>query len=290
MERAKVDENLSVIQNIELNDIEPISHAGIYSTVWRAKAHENRDHLPIDVVIKKHTIDTNALDVLLGDWQDYRDTLTFYEPTTGISVPKTLGHEVRDDAIYFVDESSGQADMARILNDETISFDRRQYLMAMLFRAIAKIPRDDHHQTSFMIDGKLSNFCPKEDGTFTYVDVFPAHMRDGQSHLLKPSADHISKKRSIYTDSFITGDMYGILGRFLETLYRDYPDLWDSMQENSYIQAVFGNLPQDLLAYCSFLLEDDSRFIQTLYQFGIEYSDSPQLDTILNPIRYGINS
>ncbi len=139
-----------------------------------------------------------------------------------------------------------------------------------------------------MIDGKFSNFCPKDDGSFVYVDLFPAHIHDRQSHLLKPSNDHRANNRSLYTDSFITGDMYGILGRFLETLRRDHPDLWTTVENNTHLQTLIAAMPQDLSEYCTFLLEDDTRFIQAVYKFGQEKPASPQFDHILNPSKYRI--
>lgn len=274
--------DLHRIGNTVLHDVEPLSHTGIYSTVWKARVPKENSESSMDVIIKKHAVDPTSIDVQIKDWQDYCKIIALYEPVTGISVPQALDYEVRSDGVYFVDESAGDADVSKILNDPQIIPEVKGALVAGLFNSLASIPKNKNHQLAFMIDGKFSNFCPKEDGTFSYIDLFPAHTRDGATHLLKPSKDHLDGKRSIYTDSFVTGDMYGVLGRFLGTLRKDHPELWDTLEENPDMQLAFGNLPPDLQQYCQLLLEDDTMFIQSLYKFGTENPTSPQFDNILN--------
>jgi hypothetical protein len=273
---------LNRIGNTVLYDVESLSHTGIYSTVWKARAPGEIPKDSIDVIIKKHAADPADIDVQIKDWQDYRKIVALYESVTGISVPRSLDYEVREDGVYFVDESAGDADVSKILDDLSVSREAKDALVAGLFNSLASIPRDENHQLAFMIDGKFSNFCPKEDGTFSYIDLFPAHTHKHATHLLKPGSDHLNGKRSIYTDSFVTGDMYGVLGRFMGTLRKDHSELWSTLGKNPDMQVAFQNLPPDLRQYCSLLLEDDTMFIRSLYTFGAENPTSPQFDNILN--------
>ncbi len=276
----------SVVQGISLDNVEALSHTGIYSTVWKAQVYEGDRQSPTDVIVKKHDIDPATLDTQLKDWENYRKIIALHESITGISVPRTLAYEVKDTGIFFVDESSGARDISKVLADEEIEIDRRHELLAALFGSLSRIPRDENQQTSFMIDGKFSNFCLTPQGTLAYIDLFPAHTRNDASHLLKPSADHLEEKRSLYTDSFVTGDMYGILGIFMGTLRKDHPDLWTTIGESRHMQEALHGLPQDLREYCTFLIENDAIFVQALYGFGIRNPTNPQLDAVLNPAQY----
>lgn len=186
----------SVVQGISLDNVEALSHTGIYSTVWKAQVYEGDRQSPTDVIVKKHDIDPATLDTQLKDWENYRKIIALHESITGISVPRTLAYEVKDTGIFFVDESSGARDISKVLADEEIEIDRRHELLAALFGSLSRIPRDENQQTSFMIDGKFSNFCLTPDGTFAYVDLFPAHTRSDASHLLKPSADHSKRNEA----------------------------------------------------------------------------------------------
>lgn len=282
----KEGESPSTVDKIRLHNAEILLHTGIYSTVWRAQAYEEGRHEPTDVIVKRYSIDPTTADTLLKDWQDYRRIIALHESITAISVPRTLAFEVKSDSIFFVDESSGSKDISKVLADTEIDPDKRYQLLATLFESLSRIPRDEDQQTVFMIDGKFSNFCLNEEGTLSYVDLFPAHTRNGVNHLLKPSTDHLDQKRSLYTDSFVTGDIYGILGRFMGTLRKDHPDLWATIGDSQAMLTALNNLPQDLRDYCRFLIENDALFVQALYNFGIQNPSSPQLDSILNPAQY----
>lgn len=283
---ANTSDTPSEVQGISLNNVESLSHTGIYSTVWKAQVYEKDRHTPTDVIVKRHDVDPVVLDTQLKDWEDYRKIIALHESITGISIPRTLASEVKDNGIFFVDESSGARDISKVLADEEIDLDKRHELLATLFGSLSKIPRDENQQTVFMIDGKFSNFCLTQDGALSYIDLFPAHTRNGVNHLLKPSADHLDQKRSLYTDSFVTGDMYGILGRFMGTLRKDHPDLWATIGDSQHMQAALHELPQDLREYSTFLIENDANFVQALYSFGSQNPGSPQLDLILNPTQY----
>lgn len=280
------DKGPSAIQEIPLSNVEPLSHTGIYSTVWKANVYEDDSGDSTDVIVKRYDIDPATVGSQLEDWEDYKKIITQYESVTGISIPRTLAFEVQGSSVFFVDELSSSRDLSKMLNDDEVSLDKRHELAATLFESLASIPRDDNHQTAFMIDGKFSNFCMSEDGSISYVDLFPAHARNGASHLLKPSMDHLEQKRSVYTDSFVTGDIYGILGRFMGTLRKDHPDIWATIDESEPMRAAMNGLPQDLKEYCVFLIENDATAVQAVYSFGIQNPDSAQLDAILNPAQY----
>ena len=131
-----------------------------------------------------------------------------------------------------------------------------------------------------MIDGKISNFCPNEDGGFTYVDLFPAFIRLQNSRLLKPSYSHLSDERNTQFDSFITGDMYGVVGKFMGTLARNHPEIYAEFQAQK-SQSVAA-LPDDVRDYASFLLEDNNRFVSMLYEYSNDEATFSQIDTILH--------
>jgi hypothetical protein len=269
------------VAGVPLRDVEPLAHTGIYATVWRGNVDEEKG---MQVVIKRHQVDPLTIDREITAWVEYKNNIESYKDTTGITVPKSLAFETEGDKVYFIDELACPVDVSKLLNDTTLNIEIRKKIVAELFRSLSNIPRDENHQLVFMIDGKFSNFCFNPDGTFSYVDTFPAHRRaDDSKTLLHPIKDHIDSKRSIFTDSFITGDMYGVLGRFFSTLRKDHFELWESLDDNEYIRLVIEELPTDLRDYSTYLIENDIEFIQQLYRFNAEDKSDHRLYSFLNP-------
>ncbi|MBH2007619.1 hypothetical protein I8H83_03385 [Candidatus Saccharibacteria bacterium] len=279
--RVNVESPQSFLKEDNYSDVLPLQHDGIYATAWTA-LYDNQT----PVVIKRYQVPVNPTESI-ADWIEYSQDINRFSETTGITASQNISTANDDEYIYFTDKLAATQDVSKILADTTVDLAARYVLASDLLASLISIPRDEHNQLAYMIDGKISNFCPSETGGFTYVDLFPAHTRQQDSRFLKPSPSHASGDRSLQLDSFITGDAYGVTGRFVGMLARNHPDVY-SVFKDEWLQAQqAGNeIPHDIQQYIGFLIEDNNRFMSMLYTHCKDTESFSRLDTILNSTLY----
>lgn len=244
-----------------LSDVTPLQHNGLYATVWTALHNET------PVVVEKYTSPGN-IDDDLADWRKYSDSINNVSQVTRITTARNLDVHPADNDVYFIDEHAGGPDVSAILSDETVELDDRYKLAVTLLGALTSIPRDGDGKLSYMIDGKISNFCVNPQGGFTYVDTFPAFIRQQDSGLLKPQSEHINEIRNLQFDSFITGDVHGVVGKYIGTLKREHPEIYTLLQSRWGNDVDIPEITGSIQEYIAFLLEDNNRFIEALYVYN----------------------
>lgn len=268
---------MSFLCDNNLEDITPLSHSGLYATVWTASL----DTRP--VIIKKYEAPYDLKESLI-DYHNYIRNIQSHSLETGISPSTNLDIKSIDSDVYFVDQSAGTRDIDTILSDTTEPISSRYRLAANLLESIASIPRDSNNQLAFMIDGKISNFCPGDNGEFIYIDVYPAFTRHGDSHLMKPLPEHHEGKRNLQFDSFVLGDMYGVVGKYIGMLARSHPEVYSHFTSAWPADATsHKNIPDDIHSYVSHLLEEDSAFVKMLYDY--KNSDTATVNRLLGLMR-----
>lgn len=279
--RINAESPQSFLEKDIYSDVEPLQHDGIYATAWTALY----DNLT-PVVIKRYQAPANPTESI-ADWMKYGEDINRFSEITGIVASQNIDATSDGEYIYFTDKLAAAQDVSKILADTTVDTDTRYTVASNLLASLLSIPRDEHNQLAYMIDGKISNFCPNETGGFTYVDLFPAHTRQQKSRLLKPSPSHASGDRSLELDSFITGDAYGVTGRFLGMLARNHPDVY-SVFTDKWIQEqqASDEMPHDIQQYIRFLIEDDNRFMSMLYTHCEDIETFRRLDAVLNSTLY----
>lgn len=252
---------MSFLCDNNLENITPLSHSGLYATVWTASLNTR------PVIIKKYEAPHNLKESLI-DYHNYISDIQSHSLETGIFPSSNLDIKPTDSDVYFVDQSAGTRDVDIILSDATESIGSRYQLAANLLESLASIPRDNNNQLAFMIDGKISNFCPGDNGEFIYVDVYPAFTRHGDSHFMKPLPEHHDGKRNLQFDSFILGDMYGVVGKYIGMLARSHPEIYSHFMSTWPADTTsHGSIPNDIYNYVSHLLEEDSAFVKMLYDY-----------------------
>ena len=267
-------------KNPDYTNVQPLAHDGIYATAWTV----NYKNTP--AIIKRYETG-DSIDEQLQDWQSYKDTIATYADITGIAPSENLTVHTDEHHVYFTDQLADSKDISKILQDNSINLGQRTEIASRLFISLNAIPKDEHNKLAYFVDGKISNFCLNPGGGFTYVDLYPAHTAQENSHLLKPSADHLSEARNLHLDSFLTGDAYGVAGRYIGMLAIKHPDIYaDFTSEWRAHPEKFNAISSDVKDFTTFLINDERGFTDALYKYGSEAETFRRFERILNSTLY----
>jgi hypothetical protein len=260
------------IGGILVTDARKVSHEGNHAAVWRGNVNGKQ------VIVKEHPLGGIAPDVLMKNWQAYRKQVDSLATQTGIQSLPTIAFEASNDQkrIRFVDQMAEYPDVSYSIGRPG-SVAKKMALLAKLLRSFCAIPYDGQYRTEYMLDGEFSNFCPNGNGGFDYVDLFPAHIRQPSTGLLEANDEHRAGTRSIALETFLTGDTYGIVGRFWGMLRRDQPALWKLAPINPTMKRALLSIPSELKNYSEYLFETDTKFMQDVYSYGLRDKKSMRL-------------
>lgn len=265
------------VGSVTVTDLQMLSHEGHHATVWKGWVNNQK------VIVKRHSVDPSNADNLINDWQSYRASINELTNATNIFAIPNLAYAVDQKAssITFIDKLAEQLDISQMLRSDVLTSDEKIGLLSRLLKALGSIPYDNLYRTAFMVDGEFSNFCAHDEKGVDYIDLFPAHIRDEKTGLLKPNTEHLEGSRSLALETFLTGDIYGIIGRFWGMLRRDQPDLWRIAHKNTMVEEALDYVPPELKRYSKYLFETDTAFVQSVYLQGLADPSSMDLHVAL---------
>jgi hypothetical protein len=271
-----VDSASALVGGISVKSMRKVGHEGNHATIWAGTTDGMR------VIVKEHSFRSKTSDELIRDWKTYRKQIDSLASETQIRSLPTLSFEIDDKRrrIRFVDQMAENSDVSYLIKQAGPG-NEKMALLAKLLCSFCAIPYDDKYRTEYMLDGEFSNFCPNSTGGFDYVDLFPAHMRQASTGLLEANDEHQAGTRSLALETFLTGDIYGVVGRFWGMLRRDQPTLWRLAPADPAIQQALMSIPPELKSYSEHLFKTDTAFIQGVYGCGLRDTKSMYLHEVL---------